>query len=167
MKAPPAERYSWALGFNPPVAADRFAVAYRELGQQLGHAPEAADLVTAARARSHALHECFNWDRNAAAEAHWIDQAGRLIRNLRITFTTSPAREMPMRALFRVAVDGEKTWAATGVVIAEPDLQQQVLRDILADLRAFLGKYAVFLTAIGAEAQAQALLDAVAAALPA
>lgn len=160
------EAFTWAEGFRPAVSASVFVEAHRALGQQLGHAAEASDIVAAARAHNHPLHSCFDWNVRRAAESHWVNEAGRLIRNLRVTFIREPARHLPIRALFRVTVDGERTWAAHSVVLSEADLHAQVARQILGELRAFLNKYQVFLIASGAEAQALALETAVAAVVP-
>lgn len=165
-KPPSAENFSWALGFRPAIEAPVFAAAHRELGQRLGRAAEAEDVVDAARSPNNVLHDCFDWNVRRAAQAHWVDQASRLIRNLRVTFTTGPVRDLPMRALYRVSVEGTRTWAPHVVAMAEPDLREQVARQILLELRAFVSKYRVFLIAIGAEAQAQALETAVASVVP-
>lgn len=164
---PAAPLYAWAVGFNPAVKAPVFGAVYRRLGQRLGHAPDASDLVAAARPARHPLHPCFEWDDQAAAEAWRLDQANNLIRNLRVTFTGGGFEDQPVRAFFRVEVDGERTWAPHDIVLREPVLQEQVLQDILRDLQAFVRKYAVFLTAIGAEKQAAAFEAAVRRALPA
>jgi hypothetical protein len=166
-RAAPRETYTWPPGFYPAVAASTFKRAFDTLARDLGRTPEAADIVAAARDAGHVLHPCFVWDVAAAAQAHWLDQANRLVRSLRVSFTQGPNINVPMRALFRVDVDGERTWAGHGVVLSQPDLQAQVIRDIRTDLSHFIAKYRVFLVAIGAMAQAEALASAVAGVLEA
>ena len=162
---PPDRLYAWAAGYAPGIKAPVFATAYNRLAGQLGRAPEATDVVQAARPARHPLHRAFEWDDKTAADAFRLDQANDLIRNLRVHFSGGGFEEQPVRAYFRVDIDGERTWAAHDVVVQEPDLQEQVLRDILSDLQAFCRKYAVFLIAIGAEPQAVAFQQAIATAV--
>lgn len=157
----PGEDYTWASGFSPRVSAARFKAAWDALAETLGHPPTAAELVDAARQPDHVLHLCFNWDVAAAAAAHWIEQAQALIRHLRVTYSRGPVRDMPMRALMQVQVEGVRTYVANGLVLGDAQFRRQVMHEALRDVRAFTSKYMVFLTAIGATAQAAALADAI------
>lgn len=159
------EVYSWGGGFTPKVKAAVFKAAWDALADELGRPPRPADLVAAARQPGHSLHDCFTWDVDAAAAAHWIEQAQALIRHLRITYAAGPARNMPMRALFRVRVDDERHYVAAGVALGNLDLRDQVMHAALLDLRAYTAKYQVFLTAIGAADRAAALEAAIEAAV--
>ena len=42
------------------------------------------DVVQAAAAEDHPLHECFNWNDSSAANEHRLDQARTLIRSVRV-----------------------------------------------------------------------------------
>jgi hypothetical protein len=154
--------FTWAGGFTPPVPAQVFKAAWDALARDLGRQPSAADLVDAARNRKHPLHGCFNWDVADAARAHWIEQAQGLIRHLRVVYSRGPVTNVPMRALFRVRIDGIAGYEDNKIVLTTPDLRRQVLREALRDLSSFVNKYAHLLTAIGADAPAKELSAALA-----
>lgn len=160
-KAAPEEVYSWAGGYRPRVSAAVFKAAWDALAVELGRTPSAAELVEAARKQGHVLHDLFNWNRDEAALAHWIEQAQGLIRHLRVTYTRGPTANMPMRALFSVRVEGSAAYVGSGLVLGNADLRGQVMLGALRDLRSFVGKYSVFLAAIGADDQAAALEAAI------
>lgn len=158
---PPAQVFTWANGFCAPVKASVFKQAWEALAKKLGHTPSPAELVAAARQRGHVLHDCFDWDVEAAAAAHWITEAQQLIRNLRVTYQQGPVRNMPMRALFRVTVDDERSYVGSDIVLHDTDLRGQVIHAAQRELRTYTAKYMVLLTAIGATVQAAALEEAI------
>jgi hypothetical protein len=55
---------------------------------------EPAAVVEAARDPKCILHDEFEWDIRAAAEAHWLDTARSLIRFVRLETTTEPSKTM-------------------------------------------------------------------------
>src|SRR5664279_222009 len=124
---PPEVVYTWGEGYRPPVDPEVFKRAWDFLEKKLKRTPEAVDLVEAAKVKTHPLHGCFNWDVNAAALAHWVEQAQRLIRHLQMTYTSGPICNMPMRALFRVNIDGVRHYVANGIVMGNADMREQVM----------------------------------------
>jgi len=157
-----AQVYTWANGFHTAVTAQTFKTCWDRLARKLGRPPEYAEIVEAAKQTRHPLHECFEWNLEAAAMAHWVTVAGAMVRNLRVTYSQGPVINMPMRAIFRVQGDDEKTFISGHTALTEPDYRSQIMLQILGDLRAFVGKYRTFLLAIGADVQAAALEQAIA-----
>jgi hypothetical protein len=157
-----AQVYTWANGFQTAVTAMTFKAAWDRLARKLGRPPEYAEIVEAAKQPRHPLHQCFEWDLEAAAMAHWVTVAGSMVRNLRVTYSQGPAINMPMRAIFRVQGEEEKTFISGHTALTEPDYRTQIMRQILGDIRAFVSKYRTFLLAIDADVQAAALEQAIA-----
>lgn len=162
---PAGEAYSWPAGFTPPVTAATFKAELDKLAKQLGHNPSPAEVVDAAKEPKHPLHVCFTWNEAAAARAHWIEQARSLIRNLRVTFTRGPVVNVPLRALFSVKVEGQRTYIEARAAMSSAEFRKQILRDALRDVRAFSSKYGHLLSWIGADTQASELGAAIERAL--
>ncbi len=57
-----------------------------------------ADVVAEARRKSSALHNYFQWDDKAAAEAHRIQQAQQLIRRVKVKVITPENQVVQVRA---------------------------------------------------------------------
>ena len=67
----------------PSPARKRLEVLYEK------HGLLTADIVVNdAKSKDSPLHKCFNWDVQAAAEAHWRSVARRLIRSVKIEWET-------------------------------------------------------------------------------
>lgn len=155
------EKYSWAGGLSPPVTANRFANYVRELAKKLGRAVEARDLVDDARDnQKHPLHGYFTWNDAEAGELHRVDQAGTLLRQLRVQIIAPDERIFVIRALFSVRDDesNRRGYVFSIVALKVPDLRQQLLQQAARELRAYCGKYSALLAVTGTENAAQKLV---------
>jgi len=107
------------------------AVALRDLESKAGKLLP-ADVVEAARDPMSPLHGQFEWDDSAAAEAYRLQQAGDLIRRVKITLTVE---DKPVRVVRYVSTQQEAP-SSYRVVTRAPmvDLMQVELRRLLGNI---------------------------------
>lgn len=64
-----------------------------ELRKTLGPGVTPRDVLAHAKAhRESAIGQCFDWDKDTAAEAHWLQEAGSLLRSLRVRIVVADVR---------------------------------------------------------------------------
>src|SRR5260370_22641201 len=109
-KKPSGPKYVWADA--PKTFKGARDADPNEIGRSLdqiasdhGGRLEPGDIVEAARARSHVLHQHFEWNVNKAAEYHWMDTARRLARSVMLV-SDAGSNEPPKRAWISVEDDG-------------------------------------------------------------
>lgn len=94
-------------------------------------------VVDAARDPEHALHSRFDWDDTVAAEKWRREQAGHLIRAVRIQ--VDPTRPTDLRGY--VAVKGEEShqseYVPTERALADPFTRELLLRQMKRDWQNF------------------------------
>jgi len=105
----------------------------------------AEDVVDFARDETTALHEQFEWDDGAAAEAYRIEQARRIIR---VTVTVIRHEEKDYRVRTFVSLTPDRKlekggYRATYDVMGDAEHRAQLLADALAELQTFRKKYAI------------------------
>lgn len=98
-------------------------------------------VVDTARDPHHPLHSRFEWDDRIAGEKHRIEQAGQLLRVVKLP--PDPSRPTDLRAF--VAVKGKDTHRAdyipTGEAMQDGLLRQIVLRDMEREWRSMQRRY--------------------------
>jgi hypothetical protein len=104
-------------------------------------------VLEAATPEASPLHDLFEWDDSAAAEAYRLDQARRIIMAVRVVYRdateTEPARSV--RAWHAVhAPEEEGRYEPAEKVAADPLLRRIVLRDMERDWLAFRRRYEQF-----------------------
>lgn len=110
---------------------DKLAEIYQRDG-----ALSPAAVVDEAKDRKSPLHEHFDWDNKAAAEAHRLNQARQLIRvAVRVipTLSNSPLREYVSISSLRRT--GTGSYISTVDVVADEDRRAQALADALKTLQ--------------------------------
>lgn len=90
-----AGEFSFASGSPFPTslaqAVGKEMIALRE---QLERGAVAEDVLRYARANPEsAIAQCFDWDRETAAEAHWLSTAGQLLRAIRVQIVVKDPRQ--------------------------------------------------------------------------
>ena len=100
-----------------------------------------ADVVREARDPRNILHDAFEWDDTAAAEAYRIEQAKQLIR---VQVITIEHRAEPVRAFVSLSRDraADGGYRITADVISDEELYQEMCADAAEELLAFKRKYA-------------------------
>lgn len=101
----------------------------------------AALVVDVARDPDHPLHARFEWDDTVAAEKWRLEQAGQLLRVVKLP--PNPARPHDLRAF--VAVKGQESHRAeyvpTEVAMADEFTRKLVLADMQREWRALKRRY--------------------------
>ena len=106
-----------------------------------GGSLEPERVVEAAKAKSHPLHDFFEWDDKKAGHAHRVNQARSLIRIVRIE---RPDMQEPVRAFFSVKSDtGNQTYRPVDTILKSADMQMSLLKSARRDLDAFTKRYRV------------------------
>lgn len=143
-KATRRATWEWRSGGpKPPIEAAVFA---EELEKIAGDNPlelvEPDAIWQAARKRSNPMHPCFDWALEAAAQAHWREQARALVGRLhliRVDVEHSPATST--RGWWSVVIEKQRGYAKQDRVMSDRDLRLQVLADVKRDLHQVLAKY--------------------------
>ena len=95
-----------------------------------------------ARQKTSPLHVHFLWDDTAAAEHYRLDQAGLMIRSIKIIVKITGGEVVKTRLLVNVKnQQGVRVYRSVSAVIADPDLCSQVINDAQEGLRAWKAKY--------------------------
>ena len=105
--------------------------------------PEA--VVKDARKKDSPLHPFFEWDNEAAAAAHRIEQARYLIRSVDIVITQDDGGEPKnVRAFVSIEGDGEAKYIDTLAAMNDPDHRRAVVARALEELEHWRKRYERF-----------------------
>lgn len=99
----------------------------------------AGDVVEDAKPKNSVLHEYFEWDDEVAAGKYRTDQARHLIRSIVVV---EDEGDTPVRAFAKVRVDDENTYEPISVVMSNPRLRMQVLKEVSDQIEALKAKLA-------------------------
>ena len=97
------------------------------------------DVVDAARSGNHPLHQHFEWDDSAAAEAYRLDQARSVIRVVRVV--DDEGSDGTSRAFLSINDKSGVAYRSITEVKSSADLQSALLRQAERDLDAFQRRY--------------------------
>jgi hypothetical protein len=128
----------WARGFVPPsgVTPEDVMAALARLPE-----PSPANLLEAAKAADHVLHEHF-WGKEA--EKHWAkigrDYGARKLVASVYDVQTKGGREITFRAVEVVKVDGRKRWATMEEIADDAQLMAQLIDQVIRLLEQITGK---------------------------
>ena len=119
-----------------------YIVEFEQIAAKNNGLLRAEDVVEFARDARTALHHCFEWDDNKAAEAFRRQQARQLIR---VVVAVTPANERKYRAYVSLKPDrygypggGYRAFVTT---MTDGDMRKQLLADAYEEMQAFLVKY--------------------------
>jgi hypothetical protein len=99
-------------------------------------------IVEQARNRSHPLHQHFNWDKDAAALAHWLDCARSITRAIIIVEEDAAEDAAPKRAWLSVDTRDGVAYHSISQILREDDLRYAAMARAERELRAFEIRYA-------------------------
>lgn len=102
-----------------------------------------ARVVREAKNRKNPLHGAgFTWNIKRAAEEHWLDQAGELIREV-VVYVDHNEDEIPSRIFVSLSQDRSRGGGYRGMieVMSNPGMRRMLLDDALADLQRFEQRY--------------------------
>lgn len=128
--------YQWKIPGLIPVEAQEAGEELERIYQKNGQL-SARDVVEESRPVDATLHKCFEWDDSVAAEKYRQGQAQEIIRQIVI----SPTENEPQQSVVRAFVSISREYHPMEVVVKRPDMMELLVRDALAELRAFQNKY--------------------------
>lgn len=131
----------------------------RTLADARGHI-EPGHLVEVARDPDNPLHNEFEWDIEAAAEQQWIDQARRLIRQVRVEITVE---HREIRAVGFV-VDPDRPprsqrYVDISIAARNRDQAHQIILDEMSRITAAVRRAQSIAVVLGLEDELDRLLD--------
>lgn len=107
--------------------------------ERLGTAISPSAVVEVARDESSAMHDCFEWDDDKAAEAYRVDQARYLLRAIVVVMPKDdePEGTVEVRAYECVEIGKEEKksyYVPTVNALKDEDLRAQVIGRLTADI---------------------------------
>lgn len=115
-------------------------------------------VVEAARDPASPLHECFEWDDAAAAQAHRRDQARALLRSIRVNVTTETVRlEVPYYYRDPSLPGDDQGYVAITKIRSDADIARDVLVDEFSRAAAALRRAREAAAAFGLTAEVEEL----------
>lgn len=105
-----------------------------------GHVTARLVLERARRSRSK-LHKFFDWDDTSAAEKYRLQQAGQLIRSIRVVIEGDDQPQREMRAYVNVVTEESRVYIPAIEAMSDEAYRQQLLDRALAELEAWRGRY--------------------------
>lgn len=104
---------------------------------------EPKKVVEYARDPSTALHECFEWNDNVAAEKYREGQASYIVRSL-VTVEEDAPEEFEYRVYEHVVVDGSRQYVPTRAALQDDELKEQIFQEIGSTIRQARDKAAMY-----------------------
>ena len=139
--------YQWKIPDYSSIPAQAVGEEIERCKNGTGFITPAAVVAKAERPES-ALHGCFEWNNDAAAEKYRLHQAGELLRNIvtvAVTARDGEERSFAVRAFVNVKTKRERGYKEIAAVAGLEDEYAYLLRCARRDLEAFEQKYAVLL----------------------
>jgi len=132
--------YQWKRGSYVGGDAQVAGEVCEMLERQGNLTPSA--LVDASRPDDAPLHGMFEWDDVVAGEKYREVQARGIVHSLEVIATSDMK---PTKAFVSLRVAGqERRYESTEVALSAPDTRERVLKEAMAELRAFERKYSRF-----------------------
>ena len=125
-----------------------------------GNRLQPSELVAAARPKRSPIHHLWNWDVQAAAEAHWLNRARYFMKSivLHIEYDTGETEDVRAFHVVRVAEDEEseeegpeRRWLTLAHVQEGDSYSEDVVATATAELAAFNRKYKQYRRVFGYE----------------
>jgi len=126
----------------------RIRKALGDLEADLGRGLTAEDVVTAASAPDHALHDYFEWDDAIAGHEWRKGQARALMRRVRVRVVedvpTGERRIFKVAGYANVVQDNRREYVPTRAAMLNPELRAQILARALREMQAWADRYRIF-----------------------
>lgn len=131
--------YEWK--YNMPIKAQVVGEHFERLEKQQGHITPKI-VLESARSETSAIHPCFEWNDDVAAEKYRETQAGLLIRNLTVkVIETGEKQTEPVRAYVSIKQSDSSEFISLQNVLKDAELTQKMLEQAKNELNAFAKKY--------------------------
>lgn len=131
--------YEWK--YDMPIKAQVVGEHFERLEKQQGHITPKI-VLESARSETSAIHPCFEWNDDVAAEKYRETQAGLLIRNLTVKMIeTGEKQTEPVRAYVSIKQSDSSEFISLQNVLKDDELTQKMLEQAKNELNAFAKKY--------------------------
>lgn len=149
-------------GESKIVLAQAAAQRLRELEVQSDGNLQPSAVVQDAKKESSPLHSFFDWNKDRAAEAHWLDQARKLIRCFRYISTIETTKVSVPYYVRNPKVESHvQGYLATSTLISEPETGVKVVLHELACAKGLLVRAAKLAMAAGIKADVSLAISVV------
>jgi len=128
--------YRWKISSLYPVNAETAKEELNRIYEKNGKL-EPAEVVKESRPESAPLHPVFEWNDTKAAELYRIDQA----KHMMCAIVQVEEREEQPPQEVRVFIHAEKAYHPVDVVLRDPSMKKEALRDALRSMQSFRQKY--------------------------
>ena len=133
--------YTWGDGFrNAKTDAQAVGEELEALGAGKLKTVTAETVVKAARSKSSAMHDIFEWNNTKAAAQYRLEQGRSLLRSVKVTITPSGGESFRVRALI-THPDESGDYVATVVALSDDDLRAQLVARALRELATWRQRY--------------------------
>lgn len=134
--------YKWRPGATFKVEAQVAGEYLEDLREDSGGALTTTAVYEAAMDPDSPLHEEFEWDVEKAAQAHWRDRAGNLIRHLAVVRVKNQKASSGIPAFMSVNVtSGQRGYVNAEQVYSSADYHHQVVDQVLKQLKGLQERY--------------------------
>lgn len=131
--------YEWK--HNMPIKAQVVGEHFEKLEKEQGCITPKI-VLDSARSETSAIHGCFEWDNDIAAEKYRETQAGALIRNLTVKMVKEDNTcTEPVRAFVNVQSSEGSQYISLPNVLKDSELTRRMLEQAKSELDAFTKKY--------------------------
>lgn len=140
-------KYVWAQNARLRGDAQLIGKELNRLQRINGNQVTPKVVVEAARSEKSALHACFTWDNERAAELHRENEARAVIRSIRVIHDQGTGQTEPHRVFVNVSGlgdDDSQAYVTMAKVLSDPELFEKARQQFLADLHSFEKRYAEF-----------------------
>lgn len=134
------KQFAWGTKWFADADPQAVGEALEAVRERNGGALRPADVVNAAVAKSSPLHSLFEWDDAEAAEAHRREQAGHVIRSIRVNVIGRDAPE-PRRIYVSVQQDDGRAYLPITVVKRDPELNAAMMTEAKRGLSQWRARY--------------------------
>ena len=149
---------------NADVTRQKVAEALEAIHEKYGELKPGL-VVDEARDSSHPLHSYFEWNDGLAAERWRLNQAGQLIRKIRLRVVTEGGEEITTPRYLSVQYKGDEDradhrYVKSEVAMADPLTRETIIRRAQQDIRSWTLRYeslcglAACIELLGGEAEA-------------
>ena len=138
-------KYEWKYRVLSGVAAEDVGLELEKISRANGGELTPKMVVTAASPKRSLLHNAFEWDDKIAADAHRIDQAKLLIRNVMIVHETNDGEDHQVRGFVSIKDDdGHAAYHTLATAMSDEEKRMKVLAKALKELKSWTAKYRDF-----------------------
>lgn len=132
--------YQWKLPWIYNIPAQAAGEELSRICEKNGGEMSPKTIVDESRPETAPLHPCFEWDNDTAADKYLEYQARQLVCCIVTKQETQKTGPTEVRAFVHVA----ESYRPTQVVVSQKDLQAELVRNALRDVKAFQRRLETF-----------------------